>query len=64
MQFWIPSNNTDHLVQLTDPRDKRSWKVVKGKKSVNELLKENIEDTSRTDITDQQRTRLKQDYNV
>jgi len=44
-RFWQPPPpNNDHKVEVIDPNDRRTWKVIKGRKSVEQLLNEMIDD--------------------
>ena len=62
-RIWIPIENKDHQVDITN-LDPSKWKVIKGRKTVRELIKENIDNVKRTDLTIQKRTELKAHYRV
>jgi len=57
---WIPSDNKDHLVKYD--RDILKGTVIKGKKSLNQLIRENLD--SNKELTDIQRDSLKTRYRV
>jgi len=41
--FWYPPF-TDSIVEIIDPMNRKTWKVIKGRKSVEQLLNEMIDD--------------------
>jgi len=58
----IPSQNKDHEIQYDDAKDKRTWEVTKGRKSINELIREEINAEPATDAARKQA--LRSFYNV
>jgi len=63
--IWIPSDNRDHEVELVDPGNPRTWKVIKGNKTLAQLMRENIDSTTRRDpLTPAERTKAKSHYRI
>jgi len=62
-QRWIPSDNPDHIVEWNDDEDAEWFKkgrVIKGNKTLQTLINENLD--SNTDLKTVDRARLKQKY--
>lgn len=45
---WKPAN-TDTAIEMTDPANPETWRVIKGTKSVKEYIEDNLNDVSRPD---------------
>ena len=47
MTIWTPTTNTDHRVNIVDPEDRNTWIVLRGTKSVVQLITEDLENPNR-----------------
>ena len=52
MTTFIPSANRDHQIDIVDPEDSSTWIVLKGTKTIPQIVKEEIENPTREYVDD------------